>query len=172
MFGKKDIKKEEQLKSRKGFFATIFEQDLKKQADAVEFSGWIGLIIFVFLLGALWTVKIDITVPADNVRLVALPSENGFVIEAEVSQQYAPSIKQGQQVKVGIVSLKGEKFERASAIGEITPKLDTLDLMIKVDPVTMDGAILQTLSKEIKNITLRVVIQRQRLVLLFIEKQS
>ncbi len=153
------------------FLAAVFKQDLKKQATFIEFAGWIGLTVFIVLACALWTVKIDITVPAQNVKFVNLAaSKDNFVIEAEVLDEYASFVKKGQKVNVKISSSAlDEKFDITSTIIEIKQEPDSMNLIIRANPV-LDMNILQTLSTKIKNITMRIVINRKNVINLFLEK--
>ena len=171
MLEKKDAEKIQPLPRRKSFLDKIFEEDLKKQANFVEFLGWAGLIVFIFLLAALWTVKFDVTVPADHVKLISLPSDNTFVLEGEIAELYASSIKKGQQVNVKITTHQKEVLKSSGVIFELYPKIGTLSLIIKVEVLGKKFES-KDLSKDIKNILLRVVVEEKRLVFLFIEKQS
>ncbi|HNV23287.1 MAG TPA: hypothetical protein PLH56_00055 [Candidatus Omnitrophota bacterium] len=171
MFGKKELKEKKLSLKQKGFLDKIFEEDIQKQANCVEVLGWVGLVVFVFLLAVLWTAKFDVTVPADHVKLVSLPSDNSFILEGEIAELYAASIKKGQKVHVQITTHQNEVLKVTSAISEAYPKTGTLSLIIKVAPM-LDAGKLQAISKEIKNISLRVIVEQKRLVTLFLEKQE
>ncbi|MBL7131832.1 MAG: HlyD family secretion protein [Candidatus Omnitrophica bacterium] len=147
----------------------ILKQDIDRQANLVEFMGWIGLVGLVILAGLFWTVKINITVPAIEAKLIELPSRN-FVVETEVSEHHASSISEKQRVNLKFLSIQGKEIEASGKIVEIQPKTNSTALIIKVKP-DLDTKTLETLSQNLKDIRLRIIIQRKRLTSLFIEKK-
>ena len=148
----------------------ILKQDIDRQANLVEFMGWIGLVGFIILAGLFWTVKINITVPAIEAKLIELPSRN-FVVEAEVSEHHASSISEKQRVNLKFLSIQGKKIEASGEIIEIRPKVNTTALMVKVKP-NLNTETLKILYRNPKNVRLRIIIQRKRLISLLIEKQA
>ena len=127
------------------------------------------MVIFSILACVLWTVKIDITVPAQNAKLVSLPLADNFVIEAEVFDDYTLSIKKGQRVNVKILFISGERFNIESIILEVMPRPGLMNLAVRTEPVLFPGAA-QAFPEEIKNMTIRIVVDRKNIVNFLVEK--
>jgi len=154
---------------KKDFLASVFKQDIKKQANFVEWVGWVGLVIFAIFVCILWTVNIDITVPAQNVKFVNLPLKDNFVIEAEVSDDYALFIKKGQKVNVKILSTLGERINIISTILDVAPQPNSMNLAIRTDLVLSPFSA-QAFSEKIKNMTMRIVVDRKNIINFLIKK--
>ena len=157
-------------KKKTSLWDKILKQDIGRQANLVEFMGWLGLVGFAILVGILCTVKINITVPAIEAMLVELPSKD-FVVEAGVSEEHVSAIIKNQRVNLIFLPTDGEKIKSPGKIVEITPKLNSTALIIKVKP-DLDAHTLKTLSQNLKDIRLRIITQRKGLISLFIEKQQ
>ena len=166
---KQEIKEFKKEKKRFFFWDKILKQDINKQANFVELMGWLGLIAFLILAGILWTVKINVTVPAKEAKLVEW-SSGYFVVEAEVLEKYASNISEKQKVSLRFLSTQGEKIRASGEIVEIGPKINVVVLMIKVKP-DLDMQTLKKFAGNLRSIQLRIIIQRKKLISLFIEKQ-
>jgi len=166
---KNNTKKINKEKKSASLWNRVLKQDIYQQANFVEFMGWIGLVVFLVLLGMLWTVKIDVTIPATEAKLVEL-SSGDFVIEAKLAEKYVSNISKKQLVNLKFLSAQNDKIKSNGEIIETKQKPDSAALMIKIKP-TLDTQTLQVLSQDLKSIQPRIIIQEKKLISLLLEKQ-
>jgi hypothetical protein len=158
-------------KNKISFWSTIFKQDVHKQANFVELMGWVGLIVLVVVMSVLWTVVIDITVPATEAKCVKLGSGE-LIIEAVVLKQYAFSVKENQQANIKFLTTHNEKIESLGEIIDIEQRQEAASSMIKVGPISGRAVFPKIPSQELKSIQLRIIVQKKKLIDLFFEKQD
>jgi len=158
-----------QKRTKIDFWDKVLKENIKKQANFVEYMGIIGLVLFFILVALLWTIRIDLTVPAHEAKIIN-DAYGGTLIKAQILEVYKSSIQKDQEAKIVFVLDGKKKLKTTGKIIDIRDKGISipLDVIVKPNPGIGFHGILK---EQPKDILMRIIIERKRFISFFIEKK-